>query len=86
MRPRVGDGSEAPERHDALSQRIRAEYREMPGLCLTIEQAQRLWSIERPTCEAVFGALRSTGFLDRTTRGAFVMRAAHVSQERSYEG
>jgi hypothetical protein len=84
--PRVGDKAGVRER-DVLSQHVRAEYLEMPGLCLTMEQAQRLWSVDRPTCEAVFSALTSTRFLERTTRGGFVLRAARVRQEvRSYEG
>jgi Fic family protein len=78
--PRVGEKAGVRGR-DALSQRIRAEYLEMPGLCLTIEQAQRLWSVDRPTCEAAFRTLTSTRFLDRTTRGAFVLRAGRVRPE-----
>lgn len=27
-----------------LSQRIVAEFREMPGTCLTVDQAARLWA------------------------------------------
>lgn len=33
--------------HDTLLNRIRAEYLEMPGLCLKLEQAQRLCGVER---------------------------------------
>jgi hypothetical protein len=33
--------------HTMLIKRIRAEYLEMPGLQLTLEQAQRLCSVER---------------------------------------
>ena len=40
-----------------LTRRVRAEYSEMPGLCLTLSQAQRLWAVDRQTCEAVFRAL-----------------------------
>lgn len=48
---------------------IRAEYREMPGLCLSLEQAARLWSLERPQCEAVLSLLTREGFLRRTPNG-----------------
>ena len=34
---------------NATEDRIRAEYRELPGLCLTTEQAMRLWTLDRPT-------------------------------------
>jgi hypothetical protein len=54
--------------------RIRAEFLEMPGLCLTIEQAQRLWSLERRTCEALLTSLVASRFLGRTDRGLFVLR------------
>lgn len=35
-------------------QLIRAEYLEIPGLCLTMEQAQRLWGLDPVTGEALF--------------------------------
>ena len=56
--------------HDHLLNRIRAEYLEMPGLRLTLEQAQRLCGIERAICERVLDTLVETRFLylkaDRT--------------------
>jgi hypothetical protein len=55
-----------------LTRRVRAEYAEMPGLCLTLSQAQRLWAADRQTCEAVFRALMAHGFLRTTTQGRFV--------------
>ena len=67
----------SPERQpssDRLVRRIRAEYLEMPGLCLTIEQAQRLWSLEPHTCEALLDSLIDLRFLRRTDRGLFVLR------------
>jgi hypothetical protein len=60
--------------HERLVGRIRAEFLEMPGLCLTIAQAQRLWSLESRTCEAVLKSLIDSRFLRRTDRGLFVMR------------
>jgi hypothetical protein len=41
---------------DALLARIRGEYREMPGLRLTVAQACRLWQLDAPTCTAVIEA------------------------------
>ena len=42
---------------DATSRGIRGEYSEMPGLLLTLAQAQRLWVLEGAAhCEALFWA------------------------------
>jgi hypothetical protein len=50
---------------------IRAEYNEMPGLCLTRAQAQRLWLLEPDVCENVLCAMVDAGFL-RLTPGGYV--------------
>ena len=55
-----------------LVQRIRAEYREMPGLCLTEAQAKRVWQLEKNLCTAIFAELVHDKFLMRTRAGAFV--------------
>ena len=47
----------------ALSARIRAEYDEMPGLCLTLGQAVRLWNLDSSTCAKVLENLRHEGYL-----------------------
>ena len=57
---------------DALVARIRGEYREMPGLRLTVAQACRLWQLDAPTCAVVVEGLVAQGFLMRTRDGAFV--------------
>jgi hypothetical protein len=62
--------------HQRLVGRIRGEFLEMPGLCLTIEQAQRLWSLERRTCEALLNSLINSRFLCRTDRGLFALRTS----------
>ena len=56
-----------------ILRRIQAEYREMPGLRLTPAQAQRLWNLNRGTCEAAFAYLVDHRFLFQTTDGAFVL-------------
>jgi len=38
-------------------QLIQAEYREMPGLSLTKPQMQRLWGLDRATCDALLARL-----------------------------
>lgn len=50
---------------------IRAEYDEMPGLCLTRAQAQRLWLLEPEMCDNVLRAMVDAGFL-RMTAGGYV--------------
>ena len=46
-----------------LRTRVQAEFREMPGLKLTVPQASRLFSIDRASCERVLGALVDAGQL-----------------------
>ena len=46
-----------------LIARILGEYREMPGLALTIEQAQRLWACDAATARRVIDALIARGAL-----------------------
>ena len=70
--PNPSNDEQSDER---LVHRIRAEFLEMPGLCLTFEQAQRLWSLEPRTCEAVLTSLIDRRFLRRTDRGLFVLGA-----------
>jgi diguanylate cyclase (GGDEF)-like protein/PAS domain S-box-containing protein len=58
---------------DVRVARIRDDYREMPGLRLTLAQACRLWQMDAPTGEAVLRTLLEERFLVRTVDGAFVM-------------
>lgn len=46
-----------------LRERIRSEYLEMPGLRLTLGQAQRLFGVERTMCKTVLDALVGEQFL-----------------------
>ncbi len=55
----------------ALELRIRGEYREMPGLRLKPEQAMRLWSLDRATCEHALDDLVQEGFLQRDDTGRY---------------
>jgi hypothetical protein len=49
-----------------LTALVRAEYLEMPGLCLTAGQAARLWNVGRDECLQTLDALIRSGFLYRT--------------------
>lgn len=55
-----------------LTRRIQAEYAEMPGLSVTLAQAQRLLATDRQTCTTVFKALIRRGVLRRTAQGRYV--------------
>ncbi|MFA5909177.1 MAG: hypothetical protein WC815_10405 [Vicinamibacterales bacterium] len=55
-----------------LELRVRGEYREMPGLRLRAEQAMRLWSLDRATCERLLDDLVGAGFLQRDDTGRYV--------------
>jgi hypothetical protein len=57
---------------DDVLRRVQGEYIEMPGLRLTLAQAQRLWGLDRTACHALLGALVDAKFLFRTREGAFV--------------
>ena len=59
-------------RLDELLMRVRGEYREMPGLSLTIDQAKRLWMVEQETCVTLFAQLVDARFLRKTRHGRFV--------------
>jgi hypothetical protein len=60
-----------PQPLEDLLRRIQGEYIEMPGLRLTIAQAQRLWGLDRAECDAVVGALVDAKFLIRNRDGTF---------------
>jgi hypothetical protein len=51
---------------------IRAEYRESPGLRLSRAQVERLWHLDRATCDAVLEALLAARFLRCTREGHYV--------------
>ena len=51
--------------------RIRSEYLEMPGLCLTCVQAQRLWALDAATCARLLENLVETRFLHRRVDGQY---------------
>lgn len=53
-------------------QLIESEYFEMPGLHLTREQIQRMWGLDRQSCELVLGALEARKVLARTRDDAYV--------------
>ena len=69
--PLQGDRSASQNLHELLH-RVECEYREMPGMCVTASQAQRLWGIDATTCAFVLSTLVERGVLRRTPRGTFI--------------
>jgi hypothetical protein len=57
---------------ERIARRIAGEYRELPGLRLTLAQAQRLWSLDRRTCESLLASLVERSVLLRTPEGIYV--------------
>jgi hypothetical protein len=47
----------------SLLNRVRSEFIEMPGLRLRLDQAQRLWNLDRASCEVVLSSLVRAKFL-----------------------
>jgi hypothetical protein len=58
---------------DALLDRIRGEFLEMPGLQLTSAQAARLWSLDPVTSDRILSELVSNGFLLKGRRGGYLL-------------
>ena len=75
LRNASGDSASPGMIDGAVIARARAEYREMPGLCLTIQQACRLWQIDPATCTRILEGLVAERFLKRTPAGAFIAAA-----------
>ena len=57
---------------EALVQRVRGEFREMPGLRLTFAQACRLWQLDPTICEVVLERLTRDGVLLQTRHGHYI--------------
>jgi hypothetical protein len=60
------------ESEATLLQRMIAEYREMPGLALTLQQAVRLWGCDERACQRVVSMLMDQGVLRQSRDGRFV--------------
>lgn len=55
-----------------LLRRISVEYVEMPGLCLTVTQAQRLFALRDDICLRVLNELVDAQYLRRDASGAYL--------------
>ena len=52
------------DRRDAM-RRVQADYREMPGLSVTLKQGCRLWSLSPTSCVSILDQLIAKGTLKR---------------------
>jgi hypothetical protein len=66
----------------ALLQRIHGEFREMPGLKLTIPQAARLWHLDPASSREFLDMLVLDGVLHRKPDGVYLV-VSDVSLTRS---
>jgi MarR family len=60
-----------PVRRAAVVARIAAEFREMPGLILSVKQASRLLGLDEPACERILNELERDGLLRRRRAGTY---------------
>jgi hypothetical protein len=67
------DDAAGPADTTTVLQRIRAEFREMPGLKLTAAQATRLWHLDSRRSEEFLNALVGDGLLRRSADGAYLV-------------
>jgi len=51
---------------------IRGEFAEVPGLHLTKKQFQRLWGLDRETCDTLLDVLIAQKFLRQTSNEGYV--------------
>jgi hypothetical protein len=54
-----------------LTQRIREEFDEAPGLQLTVSEGARFWDLEPETCAYILAHLFQSGFLVRAQCGRY---------------
>ena len=63
-------------------QLIRQQFHETPHLCITAEQASRLWGLEPAELDAVLSAFVDARLLNRTRGGAYRLRSEPSSPGR----
>jgi hypothetical protein len=63
--------------------RIRAEYLEMPGLRLKLEQVERLCGVDRSICQMVLDSLVDAKFLGVSSDGHYARLTDESSRPRA---
>jgi hypothetical protein len=64
---------EYPYLDDVVRRRAEAEYREMPGLKLTAEQAARFWSLDVGSSARLLDSMVKAGILYRAKDGGYLL-------------
>jgi len=59
--------------HASVVRRIASEFREMPGLVLTVAQASRFLDVDEASCERILTRLEKKGLLRRRAGGAYAL-------------
>ena len=67
----------------ALALRVQGEYREMPGLRLTVRQAARLFGVAFDVADAVLQELLRASILARSDDGVFALISEPPSRRRT---
>ena len=69
--------------NDVTLQRVYGEFLEMPGLCVTCAQGQRLWGLDEDTCRQLLEFLVDVSFLRRLSNGSYSrLTDGHSAQPR----
>lgn len=63
---------------DPVARRILAEFDEMPGLTLTVQQAARLFGLNEESCQIVLDSLVDMAYL-RSSHPGVVARGVRVA-------
>ena len=61
-------------RREAIVRRITAEFRELPGLVLSLKQASRFLGVDEAACARILAELTRSGVLRRTDTQAYARR------------
>lgn len=68
------DGAADRDEYSLLAVRIHGEYREMPGLRLTVSQAARLFGVASVVAEEVLHQLQRASVLASSDHGVFFIK------------
>jgi hypothetical protein len=85
-RERTFDAAELSGSLSALSVRVRGEYREMPGLRLTVRQAARLFAVPHDVADAVLRHLHGVSILTLSSDGAYSLIVEQTRWKRAPNG
>ena len=57
---------------ERVTERVRAEFDEMPGLILTMPQASKFFGLDHEMTQSVIGRLVGSAYLKKTSDGSLV--------------